>query len=138
MSLIEEIHDRLPDTHLVMHGSSSVPAELIDAINAAGGRMAPAYGVPVTDIQQGIRHGVRKINVDTDGRLAMTAAARRALAEAPAEFDPRHFARASRDGMRRIVAQRMREFGQAGHAGDYEPLSLDDMRERYLAPVAAA
>jgi fructose-bisphosphate aldolase class II len=137
MSLIEEIHHRLPDTHLVMHGSSSVPAELIEAINSAGGRMAPAFGVPVRDIQQGIRHGVRKVNVDTDGRLAMTAAARRALAEDPAEFDPRHFARASRTGMRRIVAQRMREFGQAGHAGDYEPLTLDDMRERYLAPAAA-
>jgi fructose-bisphosphate aldolase, class II len=138
MSVIEEIHRRLPDTHLVMHGSSSVPAELIEEINATGGRMAPAFGVPVADIQQGIRHGVRKVNVDTDGRLAMTAAARRALVEDPADFDPRHFARASRDGMRRIVARRMREFGQAGHAGDYEPLPLDDMRERYLAPVAAA
>lgn len=128
MHLIEEIHRRLPDTHLVMHGSSSVPAALIDRINAAGGDLGAAFGVPVHEIQLGIRHGVRKVNVDTDGRLAITAAAREALAAMPQEFDPRHFTRACRDGMREVVAERMRQFGQAGHAGDYEPRSLDDMR----------
>jgi fructose-bisphosphate aldolase, class II len=140
MRLIEEIHRRLPHTHLVMHGSSSVPASLIQRINAAGGRMAPAFGVPVEEIQLGIRHGVRKVNVDTDGRLAITAAAREALAAKPEDFDPRHFTRACREGMRDVVAERMRQFGQAGHAGDYEPRSLDDMRRMYEAeePTGAA
>jgi fructose-bisphosphate aldolase class II len=131
MSLIEEIHQRLPDTHLVMHGSSSVPPELIERINAAGGSMKPAYGVPVAEIQQGIRHGVRKVNVDTDGRLAITAAVREALRDNPSDFDPRTFTRASREGMRAVVAQRMRQFGQAGHAGDYRPLSLAEMASSY-------
>jgi fructose-bisphosphate aldolase class II len=138
MHVIEEIHRRLPDTHLVMHGSSSVPAELIDRINAAGGNMRPAFGVPVEEIQQGIAHGVRKVNVDTDGRLAITAAVREALAAKPDEFDPRHFTKASREGMKQLVAERMRQFGQAGHAGDYEPLSLDAMRVRYELHDASA
>jgi fructose-bisphosphate aldolase class II len=138
MGVIEEIHRRLPDTHLVMHGSSSVPAELIDRINAAGGSLRPAFGVPVEEIQQGIRHGVRKINVDTDGRLAITAAVREALAANPDEFDPRHFTRASRQGMQQIVANRMRQFGQAGHAADYEPVSLEAMRHGYAEDKAAA
>jgi fructose-bisphosphate aldolase class II len=137
MHLIEEIHRRLPDTHLVMHGSSSVPAGLIDRLNAAGGSMRAAFGVPVEEIQLGIRHGVRKVNIDTDGRLAMTVAVREALAAQPEEFDPRHFTRASRDGMQALVAERMRQFGQAGHAGDYEPLSLEEMRLRYALTAAA-
>jgi fructose-bisphosphate aldolase class II len=138
MHLIQEIHSRLPDTHLVMHGSSSVPATLIDRINAAGGSMAPAFGVPVDEIQLGIRHGVRKVNVDTDGRLAITAAVREALNAKPEEFDPRHFTRASRDGMKEVVAARMRQFGQAGHAGDYEPRTLDDMRRFYVEEASAS
>ncbi|HET9719653.1 MAG TPA: ketose-bisphosphate aldolase [Solirubrobacteraceae bacterium] len=138
MGLIEEIHDRLPQTHLVMHGSSSVPGELISRINANGGSMAPAFGVPVEEIQLGIRHGVRKVNVDTDGRLAITAAVREALATRPQEFDPRHFTRASREGMKAVVAQRMRQFGQAGHAADYAPVELEVMRERYAALAPAA
>jgi fructose-bisphosphate aldolase class II len=136
MHVIEGIHRRLRDTHLVMHGSSSVPPSLIERINAAGGQLAPAFGVPVEEIQLGIRHGVRKINVDTDGRLAITAATREALAAEPAEFDPRHFTRAARDGMRAVVAERMRQFGQAGHAGDYQPRSLDDMRRVYEEQAA--
>jgi fructose-bisphosphate aldolase, class II len=134
MDVIEEIHHRLPDTHLVMHGSSSVPAELIERINAAGGSMKPAFGVPVREIQQGIRNGVRKVNVDTDGRLAITAAVREAVSASPEDFDPRTFTKAMRKGMRDVVAERMRQFGQAGHAGDYRPLTLEQMREQYLRP----
>ncbi|MBN9622535.1 MAG: fructose-bisphosphate aldolase class II [Actinobacteria bacterium] len=137
MGVIEEIHRRLPDTHLVMHGSSSVPAELIARINAAGGDMEPAFGVPVEEIQEGIRHGVRKVNVDTDGRLAITAATREALLENPSNFDPRTFTRASREGMKQVVAERMGQFGQAGHAGDYEPWPLAAMVEFYAAEEAA-
>lgn len=135
MGVIAEIHERLPNTHLVMHGSSSVPAALIERINAAGGEMAPAYGVPVTEIQRGIAHGVRKINVDTDGRLAITAAVREAVVEARADFDPRRVTRVARQGMRAIVAERMRQFGQAGHASDYTPISLEEMREGYATTV---
>jgi fructose-bisphosphate aldolase, class II len=142
MGVIEEIHERLPDTHLVMHGSSSVPAELIDRINAAGGSMKPAFGVPVEEIQEGIRHGVRKVNVDTDGRLAITASTREALLANPSDFDPRTASRAARDGMRQVVAERMAQFGQAGHAGDYEPLSPEQMIDFYAAgdpaPAGAA
>jgi len=138
MNVIEEIHRLLPDTHLVMHGSSSVPADLIDRLNAAGGKMEPAFGVPVEEIQLGIRHGVRKVNVDTDGRLAITAAVREALKSDPEEFDPRHFTKASRNGMKELVAERMRQFGQAGHAGDYEPRSLEDMASMYAESPAPA
>jgi fructose-bisphosphate aldolase class II len=138
MGLIGEIHERLPETHLVMHGSSSVPAGLIEQINSAGGSMRPAFGVPVQEIQLGIRHGVRKVNVDTDGRLAITAAVRQALRDAPEDFDPRTFTRAARTGMRDVVAERMRQFGQAGHAGDYEPRSLAEMARRYRELVSPA
>jgi fructose-bisphosphate aldolase, class II len=133
MHVIEEIHRRLPETHLVMHGSSSVPGDLIERINAAGGELRPAFGVPVEEIRQGIAHGVRKVNVDTDGRLAMTACAREALRDNPADFDPRVFLRAARRGMQEVVAERMRQFGQAGHAGDYEPAPLEEMARRYEA-----
>jgi fructose-bisphosphate aldolase, class II len=138
MHLIQEVHERLPDTHLVMHGSSSVPAELVRRINAAGGRLEAGFGVPVAQIQEGIRHGVRRINVDTDGRLAITAAVREAALAKPEEWDPRYLGKAARQGMHEVVAERMRQFGQAGHAGDYAPLSLDEMRERYAAAMAPA
>ncbi|MEA2254711.1 MAG: fructose-bisphosphate aldolase, class [Solirubrobacteraceae bacterium] len=137
MDLIEEVHRRLPETHLVMHGSSSVPADLVRRINAAGGRIGASFGVPAEQIQRGIRHGVRKVNVDTDGRLAITAAVREALAGKPEEWDPRHFTKAARQGMREVVAERMRQFGQSGHAGDYVPLTLEQMRDRYAATAAA-
>ena len=116
MHLIEEIHRRLPDTHLVMHGSSSVPAKLVDEINRYGGEMQPTWGVPVEEIQLGIRHGVRKINVDTDARLAMTAAIRKVLSEDPGEFDPRKYLSPARDAMKAVYAERMEQFGQAGKA----------------------
>jgi fructose-bisphosphate aldolase, class II len=137
MDLIEEVHRRLPETHLVMHGSSSVPAELVRRINAAGGQVGAGFGVPVEQIRRGIEHGVRKINIDTDGRLAITAAVREALTEQPEEWDPRHFTKAARHGMREVVAERMRQFGQAGHANDYAPLSLEQMRERYAVAGAS-
>jgi fructose-bisphosphate aldolase class II len=137
MDLIEEVHRRLPETHLVMHGSSSVPADLVNRINAAGGRIGASFGVPAEKIQRGIRHGVRKVNVDTDGRLAITAAVREALAGKPEEWDPRHFTKAARQGMREVVAERMRQFGQAGHADDYVPLTLEQMRDRYAAMTPA-
>jgi len=131
MDLIEEIHARLPEVHLVMHGSSSVPAHLIDEINRYGGEIKPTWGVPVEEIQQGIRHGVRKINVDTDSRLAMTGAVRRVLSESPEEFDPRSYLTEARTAMQETVAERMRQFGQAGHAGDYEAKPLEEMRAVY-------
>ena len=131
MDLIEEIHRRLPETHLVMHGSSSVPKHLVDEINAYGGDIKPTWGVPVEEIQQGIRHGVRKINVDTDLRLAMTGAIRKVLAESPGEFDPRSYLKDARGAMQAVVAERMRQFGQAGHASDYEARPLAEMQLLY-------
>jgi fructose-bisphosphate aldolase class II len=135
MHLIEQIHELLPTTHLVMHGSSSVPQSLVEKINRFGGKIAPTWGVPVEEIQLGIRHGVRKINVDTDLRLAMTGEIRKMLAEKPGEFDPRYYLKPARAAMQTVLEQRMTEFGQAGHAGDYEPRSLADMREFYAAAV---
>ncbi len=133
MNLIQEIHERLPDTHLVMHGSSSVPKELVDTINAYGGEIRPTWGVPVEEIQLGIRHGVRKINVDTDARLAMTGAVRKALAGDAGEFDPRSYLKPAREAMKAVYVERMTQFGQAGHAGDYEPKTLEEMRQFYAA-----
>jgi fructose-bisphosphate aldolase, class II len=131
MDLIEEIHRRLPDTHLVMHGSSSVPKHLVDEINKYGGDIKPTWGVPVEEIQLGIRHGVRKINVDTDLRLAMTGAIRKVLTESPGEFDPRSYLKDARAAMQDVVAERMRQFGQAGHASDYEARPLAEMQLLY-------
>jgi fructose-bisphosphate aldolase class II len=136
MDLIKEIHRRLPDTHLVMHGSSSVPQELVAEVNRYGGALEPGWGVPVSEIQLGIRHGVRKINVDTDSRLAITAAIRKVFAESPEKFDPRDYLKPARTAMQALIAERMRDFGQAGHAGDYAPFSLDEMRERYTSVPA--
>ncbi|MGL6279970.1 MAG: ketose-bisphosphate aldolase [Gaiella sp.] len=136
MDLIKEIHRRLPDTHLVMHGSSSVPKELVDQVNAYGGSLRPTWGVPIKEIQLGIQHGVRKINVDTDSRLAITGAIRKVFAESPEKFDPRDYLKPARAAMQELVAGKMRDFGQAGHAGDYTALSLDEMRETYATQVA--
>ncbi|MFN9344651.1 MAG: class II fructose-bisphosphate aldolase [Planctomycetota bacterium] len=116
MSRIEEIHRRLPNCHLVMHGSSSVPQELQDMINKYGGQLKQTWGVPIEEIQRGIKHGVRKINVDTDNRLAITAAIRKVFAESPEKFDPRDYLKPARDAMRAVCRDRMIAFGQAGHA----------------------
>jgi fructose-bisphosphate aldolase class II len=116
MDRIIEIHKRLPNCHLVMHGSSSVPQELQDLINKYGGKIKQTWGVPVEEIQLGIKHGVRKINVDTDNRLAMTAAIRKVLWETPEKFDPRDYLKPARTAMKELCKERMVQFGQAGHA----------------------
>jgi fructose-bisphosphate aldolase class II len=131
MDVVERIHERVPHLHLVMHGSSSVPKELVDRINEFGGDIRPTWGVPIEEIQRGIRHGVRKINVETDARLAVTGAIRQFFAERPSEFEPRTYFAAGRDAMRAIYEERMTQFGQAGHAGDYEPRTLETMRDLY-------
>jgi fructose-bisphosphate aldolase class II len=116
MERIIEIHRRLPNCHLVMHGSSSVPQELQDELRKYGGRMNQTWGVPVEEIQLGIKHGVRKINVDTDNRIAMTAAIRKVFAETPDKFDPRDYLKPARAAMKRVCIDRMKSFGQAGNA----------------------
>jgi fructose-bisphosphate aldolase class II len=128
---IREIHTLLPNTHLVMHGSSSVPQEWLDVIRENGGQIKETYGVPVAEIQEGIRNGVRKINIDTDIRLAMTGAMRRLMAQKPDEFDPRKFLAAAGDAVRMLCRARFEAFGCAGQAGRIQPLTLDIMSERY-------
>jgi fructose-bisphosphate aldolase, class II len=137
MERLIEIHKRLPKVHLVMHGSSSVPKELQDVINQYGGKLKPTWGVPVEEIQLGIRNGVRKINVDTDNRLAITGAIRKVFIETPEKFDPRDYLKPAREAMRKVVAQRMKEFGQAGHAGDYAPIPLNEIKKQYERELVA-
>jgi len=131
MDRLIEIHKRIPKVHLVMHGSSSVPKELQDIINQYGGKLKPTFGVPIEEIQLGIKNGVRKINVDTDNRLAMTGAIRKVFFEQPEKFDPRDYLKPAREAMKKVVAERMVQFGQAGHAGDYEPIPLEEMARLY-------
>lgn len=130
---IEEIHKRVPELPLVMHGSSSVPPELVEIINRYGGNMQKTMGVPMDDIKFGIARGVRKINVDTDGRIAFTGAIRKVLAEKPEEFDPRKYLSPAREALKELIAGKMKDFGQAGHAGDYEPMSLEDARKTWYS-----
>ena len=130
---IKEIHARIPDTHLVMHGSSSVPQEWLAVINEFGGEIPETYGVPVEQICEGIKYGVRKVNIDTDLRLASTGATRRFLAENPSEFDPRKFYKAAMVAMKDICVARYEAFGTAGNASKIRALSLDAMSERYEA-----
>ena len=131
MDRIVEIHKRLPNTHLVMHGSSSVPKALQDTINRYGGKMKETWGVPVEEIQLGIRNGVRKINVDTDCRMAMTGAIRKVLAETPEKFDPRDYLKPARSAMQQVVKERMISFGQAGQAPKIKPKPLGEMARQY-------
>lgn len=131
ISRIEEIHRRLPNTHLVMHGSSSVPEDLIALINQYGGAIPETYGVPIEEIQKGIKSGVRKVNIDTDNRLAITAAVREALAANPKEFDPRHFLKPSIKYMQKVCAERYQQFGTAGNASKIKQLSLEDFAAKY-------
>ena len=124
---IKDIHARIPNTHLVMHGSSSVPQEWLKIINTYGGDMGETYGVPVEEIVEGIKHGVRKVNIDTDLRMASTGATRKFLAEHPKEFDPRKFLIASTKAMKDICKARYEAFGTAGNASKIKPINLDDM-----------
>ncbi len=131
ISRIEEIHRRLPNTHLVMHGSSSVPEDLLELINQYGGTIPETYGVPVEEIQKGIKSGVRKVNIDTDNRLAITAAVREALAKDPKEFDPRHFLKPSIKYMQKVCADRYQQFEAAGQASKIKQVSLDEFAAKY-------
>jgi fructose-bisphosphate aldolase class II len=131
ISRIRQIHQRLPNTHLVMHGSSSVPQDLLEAIRKYGGDMKETYGVPVEEIQEAIKHGVRKINIDTDIRLAMTAAIRRFFAVHPEKFDPREYLKPAREAAMVICRQRYTEFGCAGQGSRLKPTPLTVMIERY-------
>ncbi|MDP2139500.1 MAG: class II fructose-bisphosphate aldolase [Gammaproteobacteria bacterium] len=129
---IKEIHRRIPNTHLVMHGSSSVPQEWLAVINKYGGEIPETYGVPVEEIQEGIRHGVRKVNIDTDLRLASTGAVRKFLAENPSEFDPRKFLAPTIKAMKSVVVQRLQAFGAAGQIANIGKVyTLEEMAERY-------
>jgi fructose-bisphosphate aldolase, class II len=131
ISRIEEIHNRLPNTHLVMHGSSSVPQEWIDMINQYGGKIPETYGVPIEEIQKGIKSGVRKVNIDTDNRLAITAAFREAAAKDPSNFDPRHFLKPSIKYMKQVCLERYQAFGTAGNATKIKQMSLEDYAAKY-------
>ena len=121
---IKAIHQRIPDTHLVMHGSSSVPQDWLAVIREHGGDIKETYGVPVAEIREGIRHGVRKVNIDTDIRLAMTGAMRRAMARTPSEFDPRKFLKDALVAARDLCAERFEAFGTAGQASRIKPMPL--------------
>lgn len=128
---IKQINKKIPNTHLVMHGSSSVPQDLLKLINDYGGKMPQTFGVPVKEIQEGIKHGVRKINIDTDLRMASTAAIRKFLTENPAEFDPRKYLSAATKAMQEICQERFESFGTSGHADKIKPLSLEKMTDFY-------
>jgi fructose-bisphosphate aldolase class II len=131
MHVVEAIHAKLPNIHLVMHGSSSVPQELQEAFNKAGGEMPKTWGVPVEEIVRGIKHGVRKVNIDTDCRLAMAAEIRRVANANKGEFDPRKFLKPAMDALRVLCKQRFEEFGTAGNASRIKPASLAEMAKRY-------
>ncbi|NEQ74511.1 MAG: fructose-bisphosphate aldolase class II [Okeania sp. SIO2C9] len=138
ISRIEEIHRRLPNTHLVMHGSSSVPQDLLEMINKYGGSIPETYGVPVEEIQKGIKSGVRKVNIDTDNRLAITAAIREAAAKDPSNFDPRHFMKPSIKYMKQVCADRYQQFGTAGNASKIKVQTLDEFAAKYASGELAA
>ena len=133
MQVVKAIHERLPGLHLVMHGSSSVPEELQERFNRFGGAMPTTFGVPLEEIQQGIRFGVRKVNIDTDCRLAMAVELRRIATEQPGEFDPRKFLKPAMDALACLCRNRFEAFGTAGRASRIKPLSLAAMARRYQA-----
>jgi len=128
---VKEIHNRIPNTHLVMHGSSSVPQDWLKIINDYGGDMGQTYGVPVEEIVEGIKHGVRKVNIDTDLRMASTGSVRRHLNDNRSNFDPRKFLKESTKGMKEICKARYEAFGCAGHASRIKPIALEEMFARY-------
>ena len=132
MNIIEQIHTKLPNTHLVMHGSSSVPQDLQDIINENGGEMPQTWGVPLEEIERGIKNGVRKINIDTDCRIAMTGSIRKTLSTKPKEFDPRKYLGPAMDAMKRVCLDRLQRFGAEGMASKIKVKNLDQMAEFYL------
>ena len=132
MRVVEEIHTRLPNTHLVMHGSSSVPQALQDVFNRFGGEMPQTWGVPVEEIVRGIKHGVRKVNIDTDCRLAMAAAFRKVAVQSKSEFDPRKYLKPAMEAMTKLCKQRLQEFNTAGQASKIKKvLTTAEMAKRY-------
>jgi fructose-bisphosphate aldolase class II len=128
---VKEINRRIPNTHLVMHGSSSVPHDLLAIINQYGGKMKETYGVPIEEIQEAIKHGVRKINIDTDIRLAMTGAVRKFMSEYPDKFDAREWLKPAREAAYRICKERYLQFGCEGQAAKIKPMTLTDVAQRY-------
>jgi len=136
LDLISECRERVPEVAFVMHGSSSVPKELVDEVNAYGGRMPGAMGVPIESIQEAITRGIQKINVDTDGRLVVTGAVRKVFTEKPEVFDPRKYLGAAREALATLITSKMEAFGTAGHAGDYTPKSLQEMKDFYAGQPA--
>ena len=133
MDVIEKIHAKLPNTHIVMHGSSSVPQDLLEEINSYGGEIRETYGVPAEEIVRGIKHGVRKVNIDTDLRLAATAEIRKVLFTNKGEFDPRKYLKPAIAGMQKICKERFQQFGTAGNAGKIKVIPLADMAKRYAS-----
>ena len=131
MDLISQCRKRAPECAFVMHGSSSVPKELVDEVNKYGGKMPNAMGVPIASIQEAVKRGIQKINVDTDGRMAVTAAIRKVFVEKPGEFDPRKYLGPAREALAKLIASKMRDFGTAGHAKDYQRKTLDEMKAFY-------
>jgi fructose-bisphosphate aldolase class II len=134
---IKEIHRRIPNTHLVMHGSSSVPQDLLAEIRKYGGDLKETYGVPVEEIQEAIKHGVRKINIDTDVRLAMTAAIRKYLFDNPSKFDPRDYLKPAREAAKKICRERYLQFGCEGQAAKIKPQELKAVAQRYASGALA-
>jgi fructose-bisphosphate aldolase class II len=133
MTVIKEINKRLPETHLVMHGSSTVPKDLQDIINDNGGAMPATWGVPVSEIVEGIKNGVRKVNIDTDCRMAITGAIRKVMKDKPEEFDPRKYLKPSMEAMQKVCEDRYEAFGTAGQAHKIKPIPLAEMAKRYAS-----
>lgn len=131
--LIEAVHKEVPNVGLVMHGSSSVPQHMVQEVNKYGGKVPDAVGVPTDMIQKAIELGMRKINIDTDGRLAITAAIRKVFTDTPEKFDPRQYLGPAREAVKVWMIEEMKAFGTAGHAGDYQPVTLEDMKKQYGA-----
>ncbi len=131
LDIVDDVHKRVPDIALVMHGSSSVPADMVAEVNKYGGKIPGAVGVPTAMIQDAIGRGMRKVNIDTDGRLAITAAIRKVFVEKPEAFDPRAYLGPARDSVRAWIVEEMKAFGSAGHAGDYKPVTIEDMKKLY-------
>jgi fructose-bisphosphate aldolase, class II len=131
LDIVDKVHKKIPNVALVMHGSSSVPRRMVEELNKYGGKVPNAVGVPTAMIQDAIKRGMRKVNIDTDGRLAITSAIRKTFAEHPDWYDPRQYLGPARDSARMWMVEEMKAFGTAGHARDYKPLTLEDMKRLY-------